>query len=84
MNAVVQRIQEFVKLESFAGLVLMGSALLALVVSNSPLSGFYDAFLSTRFSIQLGELALSKPLLLWINDGLMAVFFFSGGTRDQA
>lgn len=79
MNAVVQRIQEFVKLESFAGLVLMGSALLALVVSNSPLSGLYDAFLSTRFSIELGELALSKPLLLWINDGLMAVFFFLVG-----
>lgn len=71
----ISRIKEFFKLESTAGLLLMGAALLAILVENFGLAWAYDAILTLRLSITVGDLAISKPLLLWINDGLMAVFF---------
>lgn len=61
--------------DSSSGILLIFAAILALVLENSPLSGFYDALLDTPVEIRIGELHLAKPLLLWINDGLMAVFF---------
>ncbi|MEZ5850813.1 MAG: Na+/H+ antiporter NhaA [Hyphomicrobiaceae bacterium] len=67
------------KNEAAGGVILATLAVLALVVSNSPLAALYDQLLRTTFSIRLGELGLEKPLLLWINDGLMAVFFFLVG-----
>lgn len=79
MSVIIQRIGEFLKLESASGLILMGAALLALLANNSPLSPWYDTLLSTTVAIQIGELEISKALLLWINDGLMAVFFFLVG-----
>ncbi len=54
----------------------MIAALLAIVVANSPLSGPYAAFLALPLSIEIGSFSINKPLLLWINDGLMALFFF--------
>lgn len=60
---------------SASGILLIVAAVLAMVLENSPLSWFYDALLSTPVEIRVGELHLDKPLLLWINDGLMAVFF---------
>ncbi len=54
----------------------MASALLALIVANSPLSGAYHDLLSRRLEVLFDGAGLSKPLILWINDGLMAVFFF--------
>jgi len=54
-------------------------AVLALVANNSPLSGFYSGFLSTPVEVQFGSFEIAKPLLLWINDGLMAIFFFLVG-----
>ena len=71
----VQMLKQFIKLESSAGILLVGATVLALIVSNSPLASLYDAFLDVPFGVALGEFALNKPLLLWINDGLMAVFF---------
>jgi Na+:H+ antiporter, NhaA family len=66
--------------ESAGGVVLGIAALAALIVSNSPLAGWYDAFLHTRGTIALGTLLqIEKPLLVWINDLLMAVFFFLVG-----
>lgn len=61
--------------DSASGILLIIAAVLAMVLENSPLSWFYDALLSTPVEIRVGELHLDKPLLLWINDGLMAVFF---------
>ena len=79
MSVIIQRIGEFLKLESASGLILMGAALLALIANNSPLSPWYDTLLSTTVAIQIGEFEIAKALLLWINDGLMAVFFFLVG-----
>src|SRR5687767_12021655 len=66
----------FFQHEAAAGLLLVGAALAALIVSNSPLEWLYERLLDTLVGIRAGPLALEKPLLLWINDGLMAVFFF--------
>lgn len=48
----------------------------ALLCQNTFLSDFYNEFLNTKFTMSFGEYGLSKPLILWVNDGLMAVFFF--------
>lgn len=79
MPRIVNKIQDFMKLETSAGFVLMFVALLALVANNSPLAGLYSGFLSTPVEIQFGAFEIAKPLLLWINDGLMAIFFFLVG-----
>jgi len=76
---VLGPLQKFLRLESAGGLILMGAAAVAMVVANSPLAPRYAAFLDLPFEIRLGAFALAKPLLLWINDGLMAVFFFLVG-----
>jgi Na+:H+ antiporter, NhaA family len=69
----------FVHHEAAGGLVLMAAALAALIASNSPLAWLYDGFLDTPVGLRVGPVAIDKPLLLWINDGLMAVFFFLAG-----
>ena len=65
--------------ESAAGVLLVVMAVLAMVLANSPIAAVYDSFLATPLQIRAGELDIEKPLLLWINDGLMAVFFFMVG-----
>jgi Na+:H+ antiporter, NhaA family len=65
--------------EAAGGLVLVVAALVALLASNSPLERLYDGFLDTPVGVRVGPLAIDKPLLLWINDGLMAIFFFLVG-----
>ncbi len=69
-------LQDFLKKESAGGIILMISALLALIIANSPLSSAYTAILATQVTATVGGFGIDKPLLLWINDGLMAVFFF--------
>jgi len=64
------------RMESSAGLFLLAAAALAMLIANSPVASLYDALLDTSVAIQIGALVINKPLLLWINDGLMAVFFF--------
>jgi NhaA family Na+:H+ antiporter len=76
---MVKRLQEFLRLESAGGLVLMAASALALVVANSPLGPFYREFLGVEFEVRFGTAQLEKPLILWINDGLMAVFFLLVG-----
>ncbi|GAB1266641.1 Na+/H+ antiporter NhaA [Aurantivibrio infirmus] len=72
-------INSFLKMESAGGILLFFAAFLAIVLANTPLDRFYDLLLSTPVAIQIGNLEIAKPLLLWINDGLMAVFFFLVG-----
>jgi len=73
---IVDAVRDFMKLESAGGILLLLAAVVALVVANSPLAGFYSELLDTTVAVQVGALSINKPLLLWINDGLMAVFFF--------
>lgn len=75
----MKSIREFFARESAVGILLMAVTVVALLVKNSPLSGVYNAFLHTPVEIRFGVLQLAKPLLLWINDGLMAVFFLLVG-----
>ena len=65
----------FFQHEAAGGVVMMLAAALALVVSNSHLASHYSAFLDLPVSIRAGDFKLDKPLLHWINDGLMAIFF---------
>ena len=74
-------LRDFAKLESASGLVLLAAAILALIASNSPLAPLYDLFLRTPVAVRVGGLHLDKPLLLWINDGLMAFFFLVVGAE---
>lgn len=69
-------VTDFFKLETAGGIILMFAAALALVAANSPLQSYYALFLDTPVEIRIGEFQIAKPLLLWINDGLMAIFFF--------
>jgi NhaA family Na+:H+ antiporter len=69
-------ISGFFKLETAGGIILMFAAALALVFANTPLQSYYALFLDTPVEIRIGAFEIAKPLLLWINDGLMAVFFF--------
>ena len=71
-----QFIKEFINKESSAGILLIFVTILALLLQNSFMSTFYTSFLHTPVEIRFGDLQIAKPLLLWVNDGLMAVFFF--------
>jgi NhaA family Na+:H+ antiporter len=72
-------LQQFVKLQSFCGIVLCASAAVAVVLANSRLGPLYTSLLDVPLAIQVGSLAIAKPLLLWVNDGLMAIFFLVVG-----
>ena len=65
----------FFQLEAASGLLLIAAAVLALIINNSSLSWLYSGLLDTPVVAQIGALKIAKPLLLWINDGLMALFF---------
>ncbi len=77
--ALGRRILVLLHHDAAAGVLLMLAAAVALLLDNSPLAWLYDAILSTPVAVQVGALSIDKPLLLWINDGLMAVFFFLVG-----
>lgn len=72
-------IREFLRLEAAAGIILFMAAVLGMTLDNSPLRWLYDALLTTTVAIQVGALEIHKPLLLWINDGFMAIFFLLVG-----
>lgn len=72
-------IKNFVRLESAGGIVLMAAAALALVAANTGAAGLYAYFIDTPVEVRVGGLQIAKPLFLWVNDGLMAIFFFLVG-----
>jgi NhaA family Na+:H+ antiporter len=71
--------REFFQKESSSGVVLLCAAILAMVIVNSPAGALYEYLLGLPIGVRAGPLGLEKPLLLWVNDGLMAVFFFLVG-----
>jgi NhaA family Na+:H+ antiporter len=78
-RVTVDSISRFLRLESAGGLVLIAAALVAVAISNSPLAGVYRDVLSLPVEIRVGALELGKPVHLWIDDGLMAIFFLLVG-----
>ncbi len=78
-NSKETSVARFLKLETSGGIILMVAALAALVLANTPLTSYYALLIDTPVEIRIGALEIAKPLLLWINDGLMAVFFFLVG-----
>jgi len=74
-EAISVWLRSFMKQDASSGILLILAALVAMVLVNSPLGWLYDSLLSTPVEIRIGALHLDKPLLLWINDGLMALFF---------
>jgi NhaA family Na+:H+ antiporter len=69
-------VQEFIRTESASGVFLIAAAAVAFAWANSPWAASYFALLETPFSLRFGAWVLEKPLLLWVNDLLMAGFFF--------
>jgi NhaA family Na+:H+ antiporter len=74
-SRALNALTDFLRLEAAGGIVLIAAAALALLCANSPLEEFYDGFRELPVAVVFGDLRIAKPLLLWINDGLMAVFF---------
>ncbi|CNJ75274.1 Na+/H+ antiporter NhaA [Yersinia aldovae] len=72
-------IRQFLRQEAAGGLILIFAAVVALFMANSSLHGLYQSFLDVPVSVKIASLDISKPLLLWINDGLMAIFFLVVG-----
>jgi len=78
-NRVATPFEHFIHSQTTTGLVLMGMTLLALLLANSPLQEVYSHFFHTNIDFNVGEWKLSHSLHHWINDGLMAIFFFMVG-----
>ncbi|MDA0929565.1 MAG: Na+/H+ antiporter NhaA [Proteobacteria bacterium] len=72
-------IADFLRLESAGGILLIAAAGLAIIFANTPLATTYQALLNVPVEVRVSDLEIAKPLLLWINDGLMAIFFFLVG-----
>ncbi|HEY9034294.1 MAG TPA: Na+/H+ antiporter NhaA [Pseudomonadales bacterium] len=72
-------IRRFFAMESASGILMMAAAVLAMIFANSSLQPTYQLLIDIPFEVRMGEFAIAKPLLLWINDGLMAIFFFMIG-----
>ena len=75
-SPVADALREFLQLETAGGVLLLVCVVFAMVIANSPLAGIYASLVELTVAIQVGNLVINKPLLLWVNDGLMAVFFF--------
>ncbi len=76
---MIGMLRDFLRLETASGVILVGAAVVAMVVANSPLAGLYGALIDLPVEIRVGNFEIAKPLLLWINDGLMALFFLLVG-----
>ncbi|MGA8855177.1 MAG: Na+/H+ antiporter NhaA [Christiangramia sp.] len=72
-------IKNFIQKQTSVGISLIISAVLAIVIANSPLSGYYHEFWKQEVYVGINEFVISKSLLHWINDGLMSMFFFLVG-----
>lgn len=73
---LISPIQKFINAESFSGVLLFTATIIALILSNLPFHESYDFIWQYKIGIKSEHFELVKPLILWINDGLMAIFFF--------
>ena len=80
---VITALKEFLRFEASSGVLLLIAAVLAILVENSAAKSFYDVLLGIPVEIRFGEFEIAKPLLLWVNDGLMAIFFFLIGLETK-
>ncbi len=79
LDKVVLPAQRFFHIEQSSGILLLAAAIIALIWANSPWGHTYTSLWEQKITVGAGDFLLSKPLLLWINDGLMAIFFFVVG-----
>ena len=71
--------KEMVEHDAAGGILLVFAAIVALIFANSPINSFYTGTLDIPIQVSFGEFIINKPLLLWVNDGLMAIFFLVVG-----
>ncbi len=76
VKKILTPIQKFVRIESFSGMLLFGATIIALFLANSPLADRFQSLWQYKMGVSTSGFELIKPLILWINDGLMAIFFF--------
>ena len=76
---MLNALRDFLKLETASGMILVVASVAAMVVANSPLQGLYASLIELPVEIRVGDFQIAKPMLLWINDGLMALFFLMVG-----
>lgn len=75
----IQRIKAFFEFEAAGGIILALAAIAAMIIANTPLNVWYEAFIHAPVAIQIGSFEIAKDAHHWINDGLMAIFFFLVG-----
>jgi len=78
-DRILTPFDEFIHRQTTSGLLLMGMAVIALVIANSPLAEMYNNILYTYVSLNVGSWSVKMSMSHWINDGLMAIFFFVVG-----
>ncbi len=76
---ITDSFRRFMRHEAAGGILLVAAAILAMVLANTPFHFLYKYLIETPVALQIGALQIAKPLLLWVNDGLMAIFFFLVG-----
>ena len=76
IKRILSPFQKFIKIESFSGILLFGATIIAMLWANSPWGDHYQALWQYKLGFTFGSFELIKPLILWVNDGLMALFFF--------
>ena len=79
MRPVLSNFQRFARAEYFSGILLLIATVVAMIWANSPWRDLYDSIWATKITVGIGDFSISKSFFLWINDGLMAIFFFVVG-----
>src|SRR5210317_2396078 len=72
----IKKLQSVLHSEVGPGILLVIMAVLAMTIMNSPLASYYEDVFRTKVVFGIGPIVIDKPFLLWVNDGLMAIFFF--------